>query len=91
MDNLFENMSRDELIKVAKSQQVTIFSMGNNPHVSTCPLCHGSGLFSALKSSIRAETIAEANRDVTKEEYEKYMENLRQGLRTDIPSQSEAA
>ena len=74
----FENMSREELLEVAKRQAEGLLRYGNHPAILACPFCMGSGVCSLLKYNVKDSLIEEWNRDVTPAEYEGYAAKMRE-------------
>ncbi len=72
----FDDMSRDELLKAAKSMWDQMIYSGNHLNAIHCPFCGGSGVVSFVKCQVKDSVIQEWNRDFTREEYEAHIDEL---------------
>jgi len=72
----FDEMSRDELVISAKSMWDQLLYSGNHPSIAQCPFCLGSGVVSFMKCSLKPTIIEEWNKDVTREEYDSFTEEM---------------
>lgn len=77
----FDEMSRDELLTVAKQQADGLLRYGNHPPMDRCPFCNESGRVPILRLELKEHLVDEWRRDVTMKEYEAFAKKMQDSVK----------